>query len=79
MVYMLLITSSKLVHYFQSHRIEVHISSTFGEVLHNKDTTCGVAEWVIELGVYDIVFKPCSVVTTQALGGFVAEWTEILI
>lgn len=35
----------------------------------------GVAEWVIELGVYDIIFKPWSAVKAQALGEFVAEWT----
>jgi hypothetical protein len=58
MPYTLLITSHKLVHYFQSHRIEVHLSSTLGEMLHNKDATGRVAKWAIELGVYDIIFKP---------------------
>jgi hypothetical protein len=35
MAYALLITSYKLVHYFQEHQIEVHTSFTLGEFLHN--------------------------------------------
>jgi hypothetical protein len=77
MPYTLLITSHKLVHYFQSHRIEVHLSSTLGEMLHNKDATGRVAKWAIELGVYDIIFKPWTMVqASQALSNFMAEWTE---
>lgn len=58
MAYVFLITSHKLVQYYQSHRVEVHKSLTLREVLHNKDATSRVAKWAIELGVYGIVFKP---------------------
>jgi hypothetical protein len=35
LTYALLITSRKLSHYFQAHQIEVHTSSTLGEILNN--------------------------------------------
>jgi hypothetical protein len=44
LAYALLITSCKLVHYFEAHQIEVHISSTLGEVLHNKDVIARVSK-----------------------------------
>jgi hypothetical protein len=65
-----------LSHYFQAHQIEVHTSSTLGEVLHNKEATGKIAKWAIELAMYDIVFKPWTAIKAQALSDFVAEWTE---
>lgn len=79
MAYALLITSRKLVHYFQAHRIEEHTSSTLGNVLHNKDTTGRIVKWAIKLRVYDIVFKPRTTIKAQALSDFVANLTEIQI
>ena len=55
--YALLMSSRKLAHYFQAHKIEVLTSSTLGEVFHNRDATGKIAKWAMELGVYDIMFK----------------------
>jgi hypothetical protein len=76
LAYTLLITSHKLSHYFQTHQIEVHTSSTLGEILNNRETTGKIAKWVIELSMYDIVYKPRTAIKAQALSDFVAEWTE---
>ena len=67
LAYALLITSRKLSHYFQAHRIEVLISLTLGEVFHNRDATGKIAKWAVELGVYDIVFKPRTAIKAQTL------------
>jgi hypothetical protein len=58
LAYALLITSHKLSHYFQAHQIEVHTSSMLGEVLRNREQTHKITKWVIELAMYDIIFKP---------------------
>jgi hypothetical protein len=50
--YALLITSYKFSHYFQAHQTEVHTSSTFCEILNNKEATGKIAKWVIELSMY---------------------------
>jgi hypothetical protein len=74
--YALLITYRKLSHYFQAHQIEVHTSSTLGEILNNREATRKIAKWAIELSMYDIVYKPSTAIKAQALSDFVAEWTE---
>jgi ribonuclease HI len=77
LAYALLITSRKLSHYFQVHQIEVHTSSTLGEILNNREATEKIAKWAIELSMYDIIYKPRIAIKVQALRDFVAEWTEI--
>jgi hypothetical protein len=62
LTYALLITSRKLSHYFHVHYIEVHTSSTLGEILNNREATRSIAQWAIELYMYDIVFKPRTAV-----------------
>jgi hypothetical protein len=74
--YELLIISHKLSHYFQVHHFEVHMSSTLGEILNNRDGTGKIVKWVIELFMYDIVYKLRTTIMAQALSDFVAKWTE---
>jgi ribonuclease HI len=58
------------------HQIEVHTSSTMGEILNNRETIRKIAKWAIELSMYDIVYKPRIAIKAQALSDFVAEWIE---
>jgi hypothetical protein len=51
LAYALLIMSHKLSHYFQVHKIEVHTSSTLGEILNNKEATRKFAKWAIVLSM----------------------------
>jgi hypothetical protein len=74
--YTLLITSRKLSHYLQVHQIEVHTSSTLGEILNNREATGKISKWDIELSMYDIIYKPRTTIKAQALSDFMAEWTE---
>src|SRR5437016_7784068 len=43
-LYVVLITSQKLVHYFQAHPILVVTSFPIGEILHNRDATGRIAK-----------------------------------
>jgi hypothetical protein len=76
LAYALQIMSRKLSHYFQVHQIEVHTSSTLGEILNNREATRKITKWTIELSIYDIVSKPRTAIKAQALSDFMAEWTE---
>jgi hypothetical protein len=76
LVYALLITSHKLSHYIQTHQIKVHTSSTLGEIMNNRDVTGKIAKSVIELSMYDIIYKPRTTIKAQALSNFVTEWIE---
>jgi hypothetical protein len=76
LAYALLIISCKFSHYFQAQQIEVHTSSTLEEILNNREATGKIAKWVIELSMYDIVYKLRTVIKAQELSDFVVEWTE---
>jgi hypothetical protein len=77
LTYALLITTRKLSHYFQAHQIEVHTSSTLGEILNNKEAIDKIAKSDTELSMYDIAYKPMTAIKAQVLSDFMAEWTEI--
>src|SRR5437764_15228488 len=77
MLYAVLITSRKLVHYFQAHPISVVTSFPIGEILHNRDAIGRIAKWVIELGSFELTFQPRTAIKSQALVDFIAEWTEV--
>jgi hypothetical protein len=55
------------------HQIEVHTLSTLGEILNNREETGKISRWVIELFMYDIVYKPRTAIKAQALSDFVVE------
>jgi hypothetical protein len=76
LAYALLIMSHKLSHYFQVHQIEVHTSSTLGEILNNRVETGKIAKWTIELSMHDIINKPRTVIKDQALSDFIIERTK---
>ena len=62
-----------MVHYFQAHKVEVHTSSTLGEILKGRDAAGKIAKWAIELSMYDIEYKPRMAIKAQALSDFMAE------
>src|SRR5438876_1475021 len=76
-LYAVLITSRKLVHYFQAHPITVVTSFPIGEILHNRDATGRIAKWAVELGSFELAFQPRTAFKSQALVDFIAEWTEV--
>jgi hypothetical protein len=77
LLYALLITSRKLRHYFESHKITVIIDFPLGDILCNRDVTKRISKWAVELGAPNINFSPRKAIKSQALVDFVAEWTEI--
>ena len=56
-LYAVLITSRKLVHYFQAHPITMVTSFPIGEILHNRDATGQIAKWAVELGSFELTFQ----------------------
>jgi hypothetical protein len=77
LLYALLITSRKLRHYFESHKITVVTDFLLEDILHNRDATGRIFKWAVELGILNVDFTLRKVIKSQALADFVAEWTEI--
>jgi hypothetical protein len=71
-----LITSWKLRHYFQEYSITVITDYPLGDILWNQDATERISKWVVELGTLNIDFKPRTVIKSQAIVDFMAEWQE---
>jgi hypothetical protein len=42
----------------------------------NREATRKIAKWAIELSMYDIVYKPRTLIKAQALNDFMTEWTK---
>jgi hypothetical protein len=77
LLYALLITSRKLWHYFQAHKIVVSSSFPLGEIIRNRDANGRIVKWSVELGEFEIEFCPRQAIKSQILADFVSEWTEI--
>jgi hypothetical protein len=77
LLYALLITSRKLRHYFQAHKIMVLSSFPLGEIIRNRDANGCIVKWSVELGEFDIEVCPRQAIKSQILADFVSEWTEI--
>jgi hypothetical protein len=77
LLYALLITSRKLRHYFNGHKITVVTDFSLGDILSNRDATRCIFKWAIELGALNTDFTPCKAIKSQALIDFKAEWIEI--
>ena len=52
-------------------------SYPLGDILHNRDANGRVVKWSVELSAFIIKFMPQSMIKSQALVDFIAEWTEI--
>jgi hypothetical protein len=77
LLYALLITSRKLCHYFEAHKIVVLSSFPLGEIILNRDANGCIVKWSDELGEFEIEFCPRQAIKSQMLANFVSEWTEI--
>jgi hypothetical protein len=58
LLYALLITSYKLRHYFESHKITVITDFPLEYILRNKDATGLISKWAVELRALNIDFSP---------------------
>nr|ABF95942.1 retrotransposon protein, putative, unclassified, expressed [Oryza sativa Japonica Group] len=75
LLYAVIMTLRKLRHYFQAHRVTVVSSFPLGEVVRNKDVVGRITKWVVELSQFDVHFVPRTVIKSQVLADFVADWT----
>nr|CAH66039.1 H0515C11.15 [Oryza sativa]CAH66246.1 OSIGBa0101A01.2 [Oryza sativa] len=65
LLYAVIMTSRKLCHYFQAHRVTVVSSFPLGEVVRNKDVVGRIAKWVVELSQFDVHFVPRTAIKSQ--------------
>jgi hypothetical protein len=70
LLYVILITSRNLRHYFDEYKITVITDFPLVDILHNQDTTGCISKWAVELGALSIDFKPRTAIKVSSSSRF---------
>ncbi|CAL2257309.1 unnamed protein product [Prunus armeniaca] len=71
----LAVSVRRLRPYFQAHEITVLTNQPFRQVLQKPEMSGRLVKWAIELGEFDIQFKPRPAEKGQAVADFISELT----
>jgi ribonuclease HI len=74
-LYVVLMASRKLRHYFQAYHIIVPSSQPLKDIKRNREATGRVGKWAAELNEFTIDYVHRSSIQSQALADFIANWT----
>jgi hypothetical protein len=74
LLYVVLVASRKLRHYFQAYRVVVVTSFPLRAILHNANATSNIAKWAAELAEFQLDFQPHHAIKSQVLADFIVEW-----
>jgi hypothetical protein len=75
LLYVVLVASRKLRHYFQAHMVVVVTSFMLRAILHNSNATGNIAKWAAKLAEFRLDFQPRHAIKSQVLADFIVEWT----
>ena len=67
--------SRKLRPYFQAHKIEVLTDQPLRNIMHSPKASGRLIKWAVELGEFEIRYKPRVAIKAQALADFLVECT----
>ncbi|XP_075504408.1 uncharacterized protein LOC142541838 [Primulina tabacum] len=72
----LVMTARKLRPYFLSHQVIVLTNSPLGRIMTHSEVSGRMIKWTVELGEYDIEYKPRVAIKAQALSDFLSEMIQ---
>ncbi|KAI5336625.1 hypothetical protein L3X38_015893 [Prunus dulcis] len=76
LAFSLVVSARRLRPYFQAHTIHVLTNQPLKQVLQKPETSGRLVKWAIELGEFDIHYKPRPAMRGQAVADFLSEFTE---
>jgi hypothetical protein len=74
-LYTVLMASRKLWYYFQAFHIIVPSSQPLKDIMRNREATGRIGKWAAELNKFSIDYVHRSLIQSQALADFIADWT----
>jgi ribonuclease HI len=74
-LYVVLMASRKLRHYFQAYHIIVPSSQPLKDTMRNREAIGRIGKWVAKLNEFTIDYVHRSSIQSQALADFIADWT----
>jgi hypothetical protein len=74
-LYVVLMASRKLRHYFQAYHIIVPSAQPLKDIMRNREATGRIRKWAVELNEFTIDYVHRSSIQSQALADFIADWT----
>jgi ribonuclease HI len=75
----LIMASTKLRHYFETHKIFVKTNYPIKTVLRRPDMSGRKAKWAVKLSAFDIIYEPRTAIKSQALADFVADFSNDIV
>ncbi|CAL8175031.1 unnamed protein product [Prunus armeniaca] len=76
LAFALVVSARRLRPNFQAHTIHVLTNQPLKQVLQNPETSERLVKWAIELGEFDIHYKPRLATKGQAVADFILEFTN---
>jgi ribonuclease HI len=74
-IYVVLMASRKLRHYFQAYHIIIPSSQPLKDIMRNREATGRIGKWAAEFNGFSIDYVHRSSIQSQALADFIADWT----
>jgi ribonuclease HI len=74
----LVMASTKLRHYFETHAIHVRTNYPIKCVLRKPEMSGRMAKWSVKLSAFNLVYEPRNAIKSQALADFVADFSNEL-
>ncbi|CAL9006576.1 unnamed protein product [Prunus brigantina] len=76
LAFALVVSARRLRPYFEAHTIHILTNHPLRQVLQKPETSGRLVKWAIELGEFDIHYKPRPATKGQAVADFISEFTE---
>ena len=70
LLYVVLMATRKLLHYFTDHKVMVVTSFPLGDIVCNHDVIGWISKWALDLMGHDIWYIPRTAIKSQALVDF---------
>jgi ribonuclease HI len=70
--YDVVMSTRKLQHYFEAHRVRVLMNQPLNDIFENRDSSDRIGKWVMELSEHVVDFKKRSAIKSQVF----TDWTD---